>query len=164
MRDHILPASVPVTLDGAAYVLRYRAYAFITYAEQCGGDLLHDFTETGKQLAAIGEAQQKALADSLPPPPSNLGPIFARIRDLLWAGLVDAQPAITRDQAARLFSFGELQDVVNHIAKAVQLGLPKQPEDAPPANPIAPGPRLDSASSNGRGSGPASETLAVSPV
>lgn len=164
MRDNILPASVSATLDGTAYVLRYRAYAFIVYAEQCGRDLLNDFTDVGKELSAIGEAQLKAQAENGPPPAFQLGPIFGRIRDLLWAGLVDAQPNMTRDQVARLFSFAELQDVVNHVARAVQLGLPKKPEGAPAANPTVPGPLHDSVSINGRDSGQPLETLAASPV
>jgi hypothetical protein len=50
MKDNILPASVPVTLDGEAYVLRYRAYAFIFYAEHCGGDLLADLRDVAERM------------------------------------------------------------------------------------------------------------------
>jgi hypothetical protein len=152
MKDNILPASVPVTLDGEAYVLRYRAYAFIFYAEHCGGDLLADLRDVAERM--------KNNEDG-----AGMTGAFAKLRDLLWCGLVDAQPAITRDQAARLFGLGDLPALLPIMTRALRMGMPETAEPAVAGRPILPEPlRLDSVSSNGGDSGQVSEAIAVSAV
>jgi hypothetical protein len=152
MRENILPASVPVTLDDQVYTLRYRAYAFIFYAEHCGGDLLAD-------LRDVAEAMQKAQETQ----GAGIGTAFGKLRDMLWAGLVDAQPEITRDQVARMFGFSDLQNLMPVMSQALYKGLP-QAEPPAAARPMQPEPGHDLESSNGRVSGQPSEILAVSGV
>lgn len=151
MKDNILPASVPVTLDGEAYVLRYRAYAFIFYAEHCGGDLLADLRDVAERM--------KNNEDG-----AGMTGAFAKLRDLLWCGLVDAHPEITRDQTARLFGLGDLPALLPLMTQALRMGMPETAA-AVAARPILPEPpRLDSESSNGGDSGQVSEAIAVSAV
>jgi hypothetical protein len=150
MKDNILPASVPVTLDGEAYVLRYRAYAFIFYAEHCGGDLLADLRDVAERMKNNQDGAGMAGA-------------FGKLRDLLWCGLVDAHPEITRDQAARLFGLGDLPVLLPIMTRALQMGLPETAEVN--GRPILPElPRLDSESNNGGDSGQVCEAVAVSGV
>lgn len=149
MKDNILPASVPVTLDGEAYVLRYRAYAFIFYSEHCGGDLLADLRDVAERM--------KNNEDG-----AGMTGAFTKLRDLLWCGLVDAQPAITRDQAARMFGLGDLPVLLPIMTAALRMGMPETAVDGRPILPEPP--RLDSVSSNGGDSGQVSEAIAVSAV
>src|SRR3954470_10315113 len=155
MRENLLSASAEVTLDGKVYVLRYRAYAFIVYAEQCGGDLLFDLRDVAAKLTAM----QAAVADG---GAMGIGPIMAHLRDLLWAGLADVQPELKRDQVSRLFGFADLNKLTPVIIAALNLALP-QATPAENGRPIGPALILsDSESSDGAGSGQSSATGAAS--
>jgi hypothetical protein len=126
MRENIISASAEVTLDGKAYVLRYRAYAFIFYAEKTGGDLLADLRDVATGLSSLQSAATGGGALSI-------GPVFAKIRDILWAGLADAQPDLQRDQVARLFGFSDLNELAPLMMAALNLSLPQTVPDRPTA-------------------------------
>jgi hypothetical protein len=145
----ILSASVPITLDGREYTLRYRAHAFILYAEQCGGDLLVDVRRMGEALMAAGAAEGAGVAA-----------ICRTVRDVLWAGLAEAQPEIRRDEVGRLFGVADLAAIMPAVAAAIQKTMPETPR--PPAAVIAtvpPSPR-----GNGPDYGPTIGTARESPL
>jgi hypothetical protein len=151
MRENILPASTEITLDGQAYILRYRAYAFIFYAEKTGRDLLADLREAAGELLQL---QAAAAGDGK----LSLGPVFAKIRDILWAGLADAHPEIQRDQVARLFGVSDLQTVAPLMMAAINQSLPAAPANPPEAAPIVN--HQPSVPTDGPGSGPSAGTAA----
>lgn len=147
MPDAILSASVPITLDGREYLLRYRAHAFIQYADACGGDLLVELRKIGESLIAAGQAEGAGLAGAC-----------ATIRDVLWAGLIDAQPDIRREDVGRLFGFTDVQVIVTAIGEAIRKTMPEAPP-AGAAHPIkAVKRRPSSPLADGRDSGPSIAT------
>src|SRR5262245_11874011 len=91
----ISSAAVAVTLDGREYSLRFSALAFIRYAEVLERDLLADIRELGRLV----QGEDGLIANS--------GQLFLRLRDVLWAGLLDQQPDMTRDDVARLFGLAD---------------------------------------------------------
>ena len=145
MEDNIVSASVPVTLDGRDLILRYRAHAFIQYAEHCGGDLLLDIREMGERLAKD---------------PATLGQFCGRLVNVLWAGLNDVQPEIRREDIGRMFCPADFGVLLPAIMRALQLSLPEQP----PANarPTKAVKHRVSPPTGGPDSGPVSETATES--
>ncbi len=146
--ENLISATVEIALDGKPYKLRYRAWAFICYAEKVGGDLLADLTAVGRQL------QQ-------PPDENGVVPIsrvMGKLRDVLWAGLTDAHPELTRDQLARMFGVSDLNSLTPAIAQAIGLAMPRQD----PARPTLPVIALPAISNGSSDSGQSSETVAVS--
>jgi len=127
MSRSLISAAVPISLDGQEYKLRYPALAFIEYAEQTGHDLLADIREIGPALQSMPAAQG-----------AGLGAIFGKVRDLLWAGLLDAHPEIRREEVARIFTLGDLNRIALAIVEALRLTLPEQTERRPTAAPKAP--------------------------
>lgn len=154
MGENIVDPSVEVCLDGQNFILRYRALAFIEYAAKCNSDLLNDVRGLGASLTQI---QELAKTGDI----AKLGPMFAKVRDILWAGLVDAQPSLTRDDVSRLFSFRDFQPLMTQISAAIVAGLP----EVRPTKP-APSPRRRSSGAlpNGGDSGQSTETPAESPT
>src|SRR5262245_39056277 len=156
--ENILPASHPITLDGKQYTLRYRAWAFIKYAEECRGDLITDFRLIGSKvqkgaLNAISDSEEDSSV-------SVLATALIKLRDVLWAGLIEAHPTIKRDEVAKLIDFRGLNDVLGAVAAAMRLTLPDTEVDRPIE------PRVEivtSLSADGRNSGASSETLPESP-
>lgn len=142
---NLLPSSVPVKLDGQEYVLRFRALAFIKYASECGGDLLNDVRRIGPELVAAGKMEGR----------EGLGAPIATMRDILWAGLVDAQPMLKRDDVARMFGFREMEPIMTAISEALRLSMPEVDLTAAAARPIEA--QSLSPLPNGAGSGPSSE-------
>src|SRR4029077_10007506 len=115
--------SVAVTLDGQDYIMRYRALAFIKYASETGGDLLNDVRRIGTELVAAGKA---ASGEGV----GGLGAPIGLMRDILWAGLVDAQPMLKRDDVARMFGFREMEPIMKAITEALRLSMPEINLDA----------------------------------
>jgi hypothetical protein len=148
----VLKASVPINLDGQDYVLRYRALAFIRYAEECKGDLLEDLGKIGAQMTSAGLAMQTGTGGA------GLGVPLGIVVNVLWAGLVDAQPMLKREDVARMVDFRALEVVVPAITQAIQLTMPETKHDRP----IETRAELPLARVNGLESGPASETQAES--
>lgn len=147
MADSILSASVPVTLDGRSYEVRYHAHAFIRYAEECGGDLLRDLRSLGEGFQAMREESVIALA-----------PLLVKVRDLLWAGLIEAHADLKRDDVARMFGFTDLQTLAPAMMQALTRTLPEAP--ATPARPTeGPSPLRPN---GGLVSGPSSAIVAAS--
>ena len=107
-RENILSASVPVVLDGREYVLRYRAYAFIRYAEELQRELFVDLREAHELFEGMQRSGDGA----------RFGAAFSKVRDLIWAGLVDAQPSVTRDQVARMFGPSDLAGILPSVMHA----------------------------------------------
>jgi hypothetical protein len=155
MQDNIVPASVPITLDGRDLVLRYRAHAFIEYAAQCDGDLLLDIRELGQGLAAFGSA----VAGQAAPDVVSFGRVCAKLANVLWAGLADVQPEITRAEVARMFSPADFPTLLPAITRALQASMPEQAEKPRPTRAAK---RRDSTSIDGAASGPVSATEAES--
>lgn len=154
MRDNILSASVPISLDGRELVLRYRAYAFIRYSEATGGDLLHDLRQFAFDRKPDGEESgEQAAALSKPLP-------WAKLRDIVWAGLIDAQPEITRDEVARMFGISELRAIVPAIVEALQKTAPEASKNGRPTRVAT---RRGSMRTDGLASGPDSGTDAELP-
>jgi hypothetical protein len=146
----VLKASVPINLDGQDYVLRYRALAFIRYAEEVKGDLLEDLAKIGAQMTNAGLAMQTGTGGA------GLGVPLGIVVNVLWAGLVDAQPMLKRDDVARMVDFRSLTVVVPAITQAIQLTMP----ETQPDRPIGTRAELPLVRVNGLESGPASETPA----
>lgn len=162
MRDTVLNASVPVTLDGRDYVLRYRAWAFITYLEATGRDLMTDVQEMGAMITA-GQSDA-GQADAAPPLASvPIGKVFGRLRDILWAGLTDAQPDIKRDDVSRMLDLRQLPVVTEAVMGALRLTLPEQAVTERPTEARNGTNGRSSHSDAGPGSGPSSATEAESP-
>lgn len=163
MSENLVNTAVEIKLDGQDYILKYRAMAFIQYAAECKGDLLHDIrhmgaalTEYGK-LAAAGDAAAGEPGSSI----AALAPILVTLRDVLWAGLIDAQPMIERSEVARMFGLNDFPVLMPLITNAMARGLPKV--DA--VRPTRPAPKTagrNSRLSNGADSGPNAETQAAS--
>lgn len=153
MRDNILGAGVPITLDGQPYELRYHAYAFIQYADAVGGDLLHDLRTLGESLRGFEAAQHDADA-----PPVALGPLLIKIRDALWAGLIEAHPDVTRDDVARMFGFSDLNAIAPVMMQAITRTLPDAPQAKTPRPTRAASSRRDLRPNGGLDSGPSSAT------
>lgn len=153
MPENLVSAAVTVTLDGRELVLRYKALAFIRYAEETEGDLLADI----RDLGALGEGIKTGGAGA--------GKLFGKVRDVLWAGLLHVQPDVTRDEAARLFGLDDLPALMPAIVKALTGTLPVVPEVAKALTrplPKAPSRRRDGRLTDGSGSGPSSATDAES--
>lgn len=148
---NILSASVLLTLGGKAFRLSYRAHAFITYAEVCQSDLLQDIRTFGVQLAGVAN-----------PDGINTGQLFARVRDMLWAGMLEADPNTDRNAVAHLFGFSDLGAIIGALTDCLKLTAPEPP--ARPTNP--PEPELVSSRRiDGLSPGPTSETvLELQPV
>jgi len=143
---NIINASAPVTLMGKQYHLRYLAHAFITYAEECKSDLLRDIRQfEGMQINSDTFDSAK---------------LFSKTRDVLWAGLIDEQPELTRAQVARLFGFGDLMAVMQAVTEAIWLTVPKADRPTLPPNVRAIG---GSQLINGLESGAGFGTVAESP-
>ena len=159
-RDTILNASVPVTLDGRDYVLRYRAWAFITYLEATGRDLMTDVQELGAMVAA-GQPQPDPAAS--PVAGLQFGRIFLMLRDIIWAGLTDAQPEVKRDDVARMLDLREFPVVTEAVMGALRLTLPDQAAAERPTEARSATNGHGSPSAAGTGSGPSSATEAESP-
>lgn len=147
MSEGILSATIPITLDGRDLQLRYRAHAFILYAEQLDRDLLIDMQE-------IGEAFRN-LAQGKP----ALGAMLGRLRDVLWAGLAEVQPDITRDALARMFDLRDIGIIAPAMTEALRRSLPE-----PERPTIAVQPESGSRRINGADTGQSAGTPAESPL
>ena len=115
----LVHAAVPISLDGRQFVLRYRALAFIRYAEETSGDLLAD-------IRTLGEAGQAMQENAAAGKTAGPGGMFAKLRDIVWAGLLDQQPETTRDDAARLFGLEDLPELMTAIGAAIRGTLPAE--------------------------------------
>ena len=157
----LVQAAVGLTLEGREHELRFSAYAFIRYAEETKGDLLADIAELGNRITAmqkltvaIGEGGEP----SAEPRESITGPMFAKMRDVVWAGLLDREEGVTRDQVARMIHFGAIFDVMTAVTQAIRLTMPQETSARPPRA-ARPPKRRDGAMIDGSGSGPSSETV-----
>ncbi len=145
MSENLVNPSVPITLDGQDYVLRYRAMAFIQYASECERDLLHDIRTMGAQLAEFAKLEAEGNFGAL-------APILVTLRDVLWAGLIDAQPLLQRIEVSRLFGLQDFPVLMPQITKAVMAGLPDT-GSARPTKPATKPVGRNSRLINGAGSG-----------
>jgi len=151
--ENLVNASKPIKLDGQDFILRYRAIAFIQYAAECKGDLLHDIRRMGAALQDYGRLLAAGEY-------AALAPILATMSDVLWAGLIDAQPAIVRDDVTRMFGLVDFPALMPVITQAVTMALPAA---GSPARPMKPAPKgRGSRLSSGNGSGQSAETQAES--
>lgn len=154
--ENLINPSVPVRLDGQDFILRYRAMAFIRYAADCEGDLLHDIRRMG---GALQDYARMVAAGEF----AALAPILETFRDVLWAGLIDAQPMIERAEVARLFGVNDFPSLMPAITDAVARGLPAAGSVRPTqAAPVATTGRRGSRSISGGASPRDSETQAAS--
>jgi hypothetical protein len=147
--ESILSAAVPIMLDGRPYELRYHAHAFIRYAEECGGDLLRD-------LRSLGEGFKEMRDDSA----VSLAPLLVKVRDLLWAGLIEAHPDVKREDVARMFGFNDMNTLAPAMMQALTRTLPEAPKT--PDRPIEATIRRDLRPNGGLDSGPSSAIAAAS--
>jgi len=152
--DNLVNPSVPIKLDGQDFILRYRAIAFIHYASECKGDLLHDIRRMG---AALQDYGRMLAAGEF----AELAPILETMSDVLWAGLIDAQPAIVRDDVTRMFGLVDFPELMPIITRAVTMALPAAGSGAVrPTKPATKG--RGSRSNSGSDSGQSAETQAES--
>jgi hypothetical protein len=147
--ESLVNAAATVMLDGRQLVIRYRALAFIRYAEETESDLLADIREIG----ALGQGIQSGGAGA--------GKLFAKVRDILWAGLLHEHPETTRDDAARLFGLDDMPKLMPAIVQALRGSLPEAPADEKPRPTKAPRAR-GGHSGGGLNSGLSSESAQVS--
>lgn len=152
MANNILNASVPVTLDGAEFTLRYRALAFIRYAEECKSDLLNDIRRIGKEHGKMQQAFDDPEAETTGP---GVAGLLSKLRDMLWAGLIDAHPNIKRDDVARMIDFRNLGAIFTAITEGIKRTTPEIDATSPPAPRVNHLPSLPAA---GPDSGAISET------
>ena len=153
--ENLVKASVPIKLDGQDFILRYRAIAFIHYASECKGDLLHDIRRMGAALQDYGRLLAAGEY-------AALAPILSTMSDVLWAGLIDAQPALQRDDVTRLFGLVDFPELMPVITQAVTIALPSAGSGGA-VRPIKPATKgRNSRSSNGADSGQNVETQAES--
>ena len=152
--ENLVNPSTPIKLDGQDFILRYRAIAFIHYASECKGDLLHDIRRMGAALQDYGRVLAAGEC-------AALAPILETMSDVLWAGLIDAQPALTRDDVTRMFGLVDFPELMPVITRAVTIALPSA-GSAAPARPTKPARVRSSALSSGKDSGQSAETLAES--
>lgn len=151
--ENLVNASVPITLDGQDFILRYRAIAFIHYASECKGDLLHDIRRMGAALEDYGRLLTAGEY-------AALAPILETMSDVLWAGLIDAQPALGRDDVTRMFGLVDFPQLMPVITQAVTMALPAAGSPARPIKPATKG--RGSRSGSGKNSGQSAETQAES--
>jgi hypothetical protein len=161
--ENLVKTDVPVRLDGVDYILRYRALAFIRYADECKGDLLHDIRRIGGALQEYGKSASAGddaggAGGSL----ATLAPILVTIRDVLWAGLVDAQPMIQREEVGSMFGLNDFPVLVPVITDAVTRGLPTADPVRPTKPAAKPAPARNSRLSNGADSPHVAGTQAAS--
>jgi hypothetical protein len=154
MAENLVKASVPIKLDGQDFILRYRAIAFIHYASECKGDLLHDIRRMGAALQDYGRLLAAGEY-------AALAPILETMSDVLWAGLIDAQPAIVRDDVTRMFGLVDFPELMPVITAAVTIALPSAGSTAP-ARPTKPARVRHSRLSSGNDSGQSAEIQAES--
>jgi hypothetical protein len=147
--NNLVNAAATVVLDGRTLTIRYRALAFIRYAEETDSDLLADIREIG----ALGQGIQSGGAGA--------GKLFAKVRDILWAGLLHEQPDTTRDEAARLFGLDDMPTLMPAILSALRGSLPEVTGETRPTK-AAKARRHDGRLTDGSGSGPSSATAAAS--
>ena len=156
MTENLVNTSVPIKLDGQDFILRYRAIAFIHYAAECKGDLLHDIRRMGAELQGYG----KLLAAG---EFAALAPVLQTMSDVLWAGLIDAQPTIAREDVTRLFGLVDFPELMPVITQAVTIALPAAGSGATrPIKPATKNAARNSRLSNGADSGAVAETQAES--
>jgi hypothetical protein len=154
MSENLVKPSVQIKLDGQDFILRYRAMAFIHYASECKGDLLHDIRRMGAALQDYGRLLAAGEY-------AALAPILSTMSDVLWAGLIDAQPALTRDDITRMFGLVDFPELMPVITQAVTIALPSAGSGAVrPTKPATKG--RNSALSSGKDSGQSAETQAES--
>jgi hypothetical protein len=146
-RDSIIDASVPLRLGGRDYTMRYRAYAFIAYAEALDRDLLADIREIGRSVSEIGRSGEEN---------AGIGKLFVRVRDVLWAGLIDDQPDLKREEVGRLFNVRDLNEITPAILGALRLSLPEAAPEAEARPTTAPARRRALRANGGLGSGASS--------
>ena len=112
MPESLVNAGATIVLDGRELILRYRALAFIRYAEETESDLLADI----RDISALGEALKAGGKGG--------GKLFRMVSDILWAGLLHEQPDMTRDETARLFGLDDLPALMPAITQALRGTLP----------------------------------------
>jgi len=148
--ENLVNPSVAIKLDGQDFILRYRAMAFMHYASECKGDLLHDIRRMGGSLQEYG--RMLAAGEY-----AALAPILETMSDVLWAGLIDAQPQLTREDITRMFGLVDFPELLPVITRAVTLALPAAGSVA--VRPIKPATKgRNSRLSNGGDSGQSAET------
>jgi|SRR5262245_24222012 len=146
---NILDAGVTLALGGKEYRLSYRAHAFIVYAEACGSDLLQDIRDFGATYSGVTGVQQIDSAR-----------MFATVRNMLWAGMLEHDPKADRTAVGHLFGFADLVPIMNALTEALRLTAPTT--EARPTTP--PSSESDGRRINGLASGPLSETDAALPL
>jgi len=152
--ENLVNPSVQIKLDGQDFILRYRAIAFIHYASECKGDLLHDIRRMGAALQDYGRLLAAGEY-------AALAPILETMSDVLWAGLIDAQPAIVREDVTRMFGLVDFPELMPVITRAVTIALPSAGSVAP-ARPTKPARVRNSHLNSGKDSTPNAEPQAES--
>lgn len=49
-----------------------------------------------------------------------------RIRDVVWAGMLDMHPTLTREQVSRVITFDNMNEFMELAMEAIQEALPKK--------------------------------------
>jgi hypothetical protein len=156
--NSILDVSVPLRLYGKNLVIRYRGLAFMRYLKEFKRDIFTDLSRLDVEGSALRNLGSGNLTQT--PSGAGLGSLFELVRDLLWAGLLEVQPAMTLEDVTNLLDMRSLMPVLPAIAAAVQAGMPQ----GEPSHPPKPQVNVDeekSLSTTGPSSGPSSETPAV---
>jgi hypothetical protein len=104
---------VKVMLDKERH-LCYGAAAFIEFKEMTGTDLLKYMRELSEKFSALQETQEFPLKE---------------FRDILWAGLIHEDPALTPREVSNMFSLLSLTDLIPLVMEAFTLGMPKAETD-----------------------------------
>lgn len=141
--DDLTRAGVEILLDRPRRLM-LDAYAFIEYDDKTGRDLIQDMLRLSKEMPQV------KAGGRLP---------MSLMRDLLWASLLEDDPALTREQTSRLLTLRNMIEVLNAMLAALTKALPEaakaasgeRPQQA--ASEESPSASLPSLSSNGEDTG-----------
>jgi hypothetical protein len=137
VHENLIPASVGLPLDGRPFVLRYRTLAFLTYASTYGRDIITDIAELSKVAASPTSRGADGTVTI-----GGTAATLVRLCEILWAGLVDAQPDLKPED---LYTLIGIADIDRGLTAAVMaMGLSAGPvrstaadEPAGPTQPVS---------------------------
>jgi len=121
----VKPKSIEILIGGKTYVIRFTLNSFIELEEMYGdvenamkqlsGEILTDEKGTSIIDEETGEPKRKVS--------------FKAVRNMLYAGLISAQPDITKADVGN-FEFSDFSDIMAKLMEALTGSLPEQKEDS----------------------------------
>jgi hypothetical protein len=129
----VKPESVEITIGGKTYVIRFTLNSFIELEETYG-----DVESAMKALSgeiiideATGMAVMEDITDEKTGEKKQVEKrkvSFKVVRDMLYAGLISAQPSITKADVGN-FEFSDFSSIMEKLMKALTGSLPESKEE-----------------------------------